>query len=860
MNAAIRCATATIFLLFSGANLFAGGSGLNVAVVVNTNSANSIQLANYYCEQRQVPPQNVLGIGWTGGNVEWTRTQFETLLRAPLNAMLASRQLNNQIDYVLLSMDIPYRVTNDTGTVSYNDNGTTSALYYGFKDNTANPQQFCTLASGSASAYAGSEGIFRQTPPISATSNSWLVMMLTSSNLAQAKAIVDRGVLSDYSFPTQTVYLIKNTDTARNVRFVLFDDAVFDNRIRGLEQVTRVDLGYLNFSPISLGYQLGSQFGLSAVAGSMGTNLFAPGALADILTSYSGTLFEASGQTTALDYLNAGATASYGTVLEPCNYLAKFASPRNYFYQARGFSAAECYYLSVTNPYQGILVGEPLAAPFALPCSGGWNNLPSGALLIGITNLSLQFTAADPSRPVQQVDLFLDGTYVRTITNIPPQQNNRLYVTLPGGTNMSYNVPASATIKSVASGLASVLNSGPNTTATSVSAYVHGDRLELRSNNPSRTADATFISVSNYAASGLTTFLRASGSNFLASVARGLQGFNVAGSVILNDTLVLTATKTNGVQVTVGVTNNTVGLTLPQFVQQFVDAINADPDLQGSDGLDAEDVMQEVTGSMDFNLRALGAGFDASLMQVAVSGSFVITPVGTQTLQENLSDLQPRSHLYVMAGLTNLPLAFAFNTTTQADGYHQLTAVAYEGSHIRTQKRLDQSVLIQNTTLSAAFTCLVCDTNTALEATLQFSVVASGGTVTNIALFGTGGLLTSVTGQSSATFSVRGTNMGIGLHPFYAVVTRNDGKQYQTQTKWIRIIGAEPPFALSIAGTTPTVSWPATAGRLYEIVNATNVTDAFVLRDSTTPTNSAGQWSETNNAPPRQFYRVRSSQ
>jgi hypothetical protein len=167
-------------------------------------------------------------------------------------------------------------------------------------------------------------------------------------------------------------------------------------------------------------------------------------------------------------------------VVEPCNYLEKFPSPRSYFYQARGFSVAECYYLSVTNPYQGLLLGEPLAAPFALPCSGSWNNLTADALLSGTTNLSVQFTAADTSRPVQQVDLFVDGTFARTITNVTPRQGNTLYVIMNGFTT-SYTVPGSTTIKSVASGLAAALNTTAYTNATKVRATLHGDRISLRS-------------------------------------------------------------------------------------------------------------------------------------------------------------------------------------------------------------------------------------------------------------------------------------------------------------------------------------------------------------------------------------------
>ena len=104
--------------VLAAGTLWAGGSGLNVIVVVNQNSTNSVQLGNDYCEQRGVPPQNVLRLtGWTGGAVEWSRANFESLLRNPLLAMIAGRGLTNQATYVLLSMDIPYRIV-DSG--SYN--------------------------------------------------------------------------------------------------------------------------------------------------------------------------------------------------------------------------------------------------------------------------------------------------------------------------------------------------------------------------------------------------------------------------------------------------------------------------------------------------------------------------------------------------------------------------------------------------------------------------------------------------------------------------------------------------------------------------------------------------------------------
>ena len=128
VNIRLCFATGLAVLLVSAAGLFAGGSGLNVVVVVNQNSTNSVQLGNYYCERRGVPPQNLLRINWTGGNVEWTTSDFTNLLFNPLITMLSSRGLTNQVDYVVLSMDFPYQVTAADGI-----NSTTAALFYGFK-------------------------------------------------------------------------------------------------------------------------------------------------------------------------------------------------------------------------------------------------------------------------------------------------------------------------------------------------------------------------------------------------------------------------------------------------------------------------------------------------------------------------------------------------------------------------------------------------------------------------------------------------------------------------------------------------------------------------------------------------------
>ena len=257
-------------------------------------------MGNFYREERQVPPQNYLRINWTGANTEWTLTDFNNTLLNPFLAMLASRQLTNQIDYVVLSMDIPYRVSDTTNGYS----STTSALFYGFKSDSRDLDT-CPMADGSTNLYAASEGIFRSTPPINAGSNSFLVTMITASNLDLAMQIVRQGVSSDSTFPTQPVVLVETTDTDRNVRYTAFDNAIFNTRLRSNYTVERVNAftnAGLNVSvPTNiLGYQGGnSVFGVA-------TNSFVSGAMADNLTSFGGQIFENSGQTPILEFPGCG--------------------------------------------------------------------------------------------------------------------------------------------------------------------------------------------------------------------------------------------------------------------------------------------------------------------------------------------------------------------------------------------------------------------------------------------------------------------------------------------------------------------------------------------------------------------------
>ena len=833
-------------VVFSAGTVWAGGSGLNVIVVVNQNSTNSLQLGNAYCEQRGVPPQNVLRMtGWTTVIDIWSRTDFENYLRDPLLAMLASRGLTNQAVYVLLSMDIPFTVS-DNG--SYNS--TTSALFYGFKPNTG-PLGSCSLPNASSNSYAFTEMPFREALPDTATTNSFLAMMLTDNTLAGAELVLSRAVASDSTFPTQAVYLAKTTDAARNVRFVEFDNAILASGVRGDAALIRT-----NTDSTASTNLFGLQTGLPNL--SLPANAFVPGAMGDSLTSYGGIIFgNTSGQTTLLAFLEAGAAGSYGTITEPCNYTQKFPDPRNYFYQCRGFSLAEAYYQSIQNPHQGLLVGEPLSAPFARPSTANWSSLTNGTVLSGSASLNLTFSAADAGLPLSQVDLFLDGTFVQTVTNLLPSPGNVLSATLNGFT-VHYTVPSDATVASVTAALAEALNAHSN--STRVQAYAVGDRLELQSldvlvpgSNVTLSASAAIGS-----AAQLTALLTPARPPFLDTAATGYLGILASNNPVVGDWLKLSFTKTNGTQVTVGITNTTSGTTIAALVTNLLTRVNETPALQSADGVLAADFYDNTdSGSVtaQFTLYARSPGWPASQIQAAFTASpnLRALPSGTNPFQDNLTDLRPRNHLYVSSGAASLPVSFVLDTTRFPDGFHQLTAVASEGTSVRTQTRVSRSVRFQNTPLAATFTPLLAGTNATLDAPLQFTVTANAPNISRLELFSTGGSLGVVSNQLSAVFTAPSTALGLGLHPFYALVTDTAGNRYQTETVWIRLF---PSIWLNLSGAPLKLSWPATPGVGYNVLATTNLASPFQTVTSIVASSTLVQWPIPAPVNATSFYRV----
>jgi len=221
-------------------------------------------------------------------------------------------------------------------------------------------------------------------------------MMLAAKDATNAKALVDRGVSADDTFPTGNGFLVRTTDSARSVRwpqFVALTQTWTHPEVMTLSYVDNSDGSGSNL--IQNEKDVLFYFTGLANVGGIDTNTYRPGAVADHLTSFGGQV-PTSGQMSVVAWLEAGATASYGTVVEPCNYTSKFPDPRvllpRYY---RGGSVLEAYWKSVRTPGEGLFVGEPLARPWGKTIVS-WDQ---GTLVIETTMLDPKHTYAIEAAP-----------------------------------------------------------------------------------------------------------------------------------------------------------------------------------------------------------------------------------------------------------------------------------------------------------------------------------------------------------------------------------------------------------------------------------------------------------------------------
>ena len=272
------------------------------------------------------------------------------------------------------------------------------------------------LTSGFRNHYVWSNVDLELWEPADSLNQYYLSTMLAytgvrGNSFAEIMNYLKASASSDATRPDGTVYLLENSNIRSKTRQPLFPVTLTELAGRGRKgEVLHKNDVQNGILPIAKEDVIGAVVGYPTYQWEKTNSHLLPGAIAESLTSYGGH-FNLAKQTKLTEFLRYGAAGSSGAVAEPFAFQEKFPVPLIHAWYADGCSLVESFYQSVRRPYQLIIVGDPLARPFAAFAD---IKLKSPQLLhpwSGIVNIDPDIQPA-PGRPVKKVEFWVDGQYL----------------------------------------------------------------------------------------------------------------------------------------------------------------------------------------------------------------------------------------------------------------------------------------------------------------------------------------------------------------------------------------------------------------------------------------------------------------
>ncbi len=403
----------------------------NTLVVIDPTDLDSLEIGNHYVWARGVPHCNVLYLPLAAPDYATFATdQIVTLL-----AEIERRDLAPQIDVLVTSSQAVYRYPLSgaiSETASVCPGGTevghvslTAALslaplankllagdadeFYGLNTTDPNPYYANTNAIrpfDAASRWWGGEVT---TLPVG--ERSYIAAMLGytgpgGNTVDEILAMIDRSAAADATEPAGTFYLMKTSDVVRSsVRDPFFAEVINTVSSLGGQAVQPVpDAVFPSGAADCLGIL--TAWPDPDIAG--GSFSLLPGAYCDHLTSFAGD-FDSPQQTKLSAWIAKGASASHGTIEEPCPAAGKFPHPRVIADYFQGLSIGESIYRSLGYlPFQSLVYGDPLTNPFATPPQVAVVDLPPNGAS-GILTLDVDASAQAVDASIARLELYVDG-------------------------------------------------------------------------------------------------------------------------------------------------------------------------------------------------------------------------------------------------------------------------------------------------------------------------------------------------------------------------------------------------------------------------------------------------------------------
>ncbi|MBI5866664.1 MAG: hypothetical protein HZB38_19535 [Planctomycetes bacterium] len=413
---------------------FSGSAGASerAVLIVDPTRPESMYVANYYQHARGIPAANILYIKPPATFANFADVQAKALLGA-----LDNRRLDDHADFVVVTSPASFFVS-APGIVS---DGCSPVNRFSISAAYTHANNTAEILAGIGSNYSNRYYSTTTTPTAFDSSVSWsggspgsgtnarryhvgACLGYTGSlgnSLSEILTLIDRSVLADGTRPPGTFYYEQTTDSARSgPRQASFDAAV--NAIIALGGQAEHQMAIL---PIGRHDCLGIMTGW-ADPGILAANMtILPGAFCDHLTSYAAT-FDVASQEKVSAWIAKGASGSWGTVEEPCNYPGKFPHARLHVYYYQGLTLGEACFRSVAfAPIQGLLYGDPLTRPFAYIPTVSVSGVPTSPVG-GVVPLAISASTANPAAAIATYDILVDGTL---LDSVPAGAAYSLYTT-----------------------------------------------------------------------------------------------------------------------------------------------------------------------------------------------------------------------------------------------------------------------------------------------------------------------------------------------------------------------------------------------------------------------------------------------
>lgn len=428
---------ALIGMLTFATHAFAGGSAENAILIIDPSDPTSMYVGNYYKNARNIPDANVLYMSSAAANYN----SFATTTQKAFAGELLRHNVQDHADYVVIApfsgFYVPYS-GEPTGpgsvqTCSTPQRYSLSAAYtlaqssadFLNVNTTQAPNRFYgDRSSHTAIAFSSNQGYLDGAPSTDPDARKYYIGALLGytngpfgNTISDLLTMIDRSVAADGQRNANgTFYFMDNAGDPRNGRARACANTSCTTTAYPATAYNLIFLGYsaavvAGVLPPSGSTALGVMTGSATLGIPTSTFTLAPGAFADHMTSW-GALFDCTQacQTPVSAWIKQGASASDGTIEEPCGaFYEIFPSAFFHYYYAQGLSIGEAYLRSLLwAPTHNLLYGDPLTRAYSHIPNVNVVNPPAGSQS-GVITITPSGTTPLGGANISSYDLLVDG-------------------------------------------------------------------------------------------------------------------------------------------------------------------------------------------------------------------------------------------------------------------------------------------------------------------------------------------------------------------------------------------------------------------------------------------------------------------